>query len=89
VQNLAMVRPASLGDLVRIGENLFRPLAEPEPVPAAQRRVAGGYVETSGVQPAREMVRLIEASRAIESNLSMMQAQDQMLSALVNRVMRS
>ena len=89
VQNLAIVRPASLGDLVRIGESLFRPLAEPEPVPAAERRVAAGYVETSGVQPAREMVRLIEASRAIESNLSMMQAQDQMLSNLVNRVMRS
>jgi flagellar basal-body rod protein FlgF/flagellar basal-body rod protein FlgG len=89
VQNLAIVRPASLGDLVRMGESLFRPLAQPEPVPAAERRVAAGYVETSGVQPAREMVRLIETSRAIESNLSMMQAQDQMLSGLITRVMRS
>ena len=41
-QNLALVKPASLGDLVKTGENLFRPLAEPkallgtsDPSPAA------------------------------------------------------
>jgi len=88
-QSLAIVRPASLGDLVRVGENLFRALAEPEAVPAAQRRVAPGYLETSGVRPTMEMVQLIEASRAVEANVNMMQAQDQMLSSLINRVMRS
>ncbi len=88
-QQLALVRPGSLGDLVRVGENLFKPLAEPQPIPGGERQVRAGYLETSGVRPTSEMVQLIEASRAVEANVNMMQAQDQMLSGLVNRVMRS
>lgn len=88
-QTLAIVRPASPGDLVRVGENLFRPLATPEPIPSAERQVAGGYLELSGVRPTTEMMALIEASRAVEANLNMMRTQDQMLSGLVNRVMRT
>ena len=88
VQNLALVRPESLGDLVKIGENLFKPLSEPQPVVAGGRRVAGGYLEMSGVQPTTEMIGLIEASRAVEANINMMKTQDQMLSGLVNRLMR-
>jgi flagellar basal-body rod protein FlgF/flagellar basal-body rod protein FlgG len=88
-QAIGIVRPQSEGDLVHVGGNLFRPLANPKPVPAAERNVAGGYLEMAGVQPTTEMVELIEASRAIEANLNMMQTQDQMLAALVNRLMRS
>lgn len=87
-RNLAIVRPESPGDLVRVGENLFRPAAEPVAVPAAERRVASGCLEMSGVRPTLEMVELIEASRVLEANANMMRAQDQMLSGLVNRVMR-
>jgi len=89
VQNLALVRPASLGDLVKTGENVFRPLADPQPLAANERSVAGGYLEMSGVQPTAEMIDLIEASRAVEANINMMQTQDEMLSGLVNRVMRN
>lgn len=89
IQTLALVGPESLGDLVQTGENLFRPLDEPKPIPAAQRRIVSGYLEQSGVQPTSEMVELIETSRAIEANVNLMQTQDQMLSGLVNRVMRS
>lgn len=89
VQNLAVVRPVSLGDLVRMGENVFKPLADPLPVAPGDRRVLGGYLEMSGVEPTTEMIELIEASRAVEANLNMMQAQDEMLSGLVNRLMRS
>ena len=88
-QNLALVRPASLGDLVKVGENLFRPLAEPQPIPPAERRVAGGFLELSGVRPTTELVQMIEASRAVEANLSMVRAQDQMLSGLVTRLMKA
>ncbi|NUQ63603.1 MAG: flagellar basal-body rod protein FlgF [Pirellulales bacterium] len=88
VQNLAVVKPASLGDLVKTGENLFRPLAETEPVAAGQRHVVSGYLEASAVRPTTELMEMIEASRAVEINLSMMQTQDQMLSALVNRILR-
>jgi flagellar basal-body rod protein FlgF/flagellar basal-body rod protein FlgG len=88
-QNLALVRPASQGDLVRMGENLFRPLAATSPVPEGERQVAAGYLEMSGVHPATEMVELIETSRAIETNINMMQTQDQMLSELVSRVLKA
>jgi flagellar basal-body rod protein FlgF len=88
-QNLAIVRPESLGDLARVGENLFRPLAAPEPVPSAERQVAGGCLEMSGAEPTTEMMDLIQTSRAVEANLNMMRTQDQMLSGLVNRVMRT
>jgi flagellar basal-body rod protein FlgF/flagellar basal-body rod protein FlgG len=89
VQNLAIVQPRSLGDLAKSGENLFRPLAETEPVPANKRRAVSGYLEQSQVQPTMEMMDLIEASRAVEANINMMQTQDQMLSGLVNRLLKA
>lgn len=89
MQNLAIVQPASMGDLVHVGQNLFRPLAEPQPVAPGKRSVSGGYLEMSGVSPTNEMVEMIATSRAVEANINMMQTQDQMLSGLVNRVMRS
>ena len=51
--------------------------------------MVGGYLETSGVQPTTEMIEMIEASRAVEANINMMQTQDEMLSGLINRLMRS
>ena len=89
IQNLAIVRPESYGDLVRVGENVFKPLADPLPLAIGERSVAGGYLEMSGVQPTTEMIELIEASRAVEANLNMIQTQDEMLSGLINRLLRS
>ncbi|MFH1268767.1 MAG: flagellar basal body rod C-terminal domain-containing protein, partial [Planctomycetota bacterium] len=88
-RDLAIVRPDSPGDLVRVGENLFRPLAEARPIPPTQRRVAGGCLELSGVRPTLEMVEMIESSRVLEANTNMMRVQDQMVSGLINRVMRT
>lgn len=87
-QQLAILKPHSLGDLAKVGENLFRPLAETVPVDPTQRNVANEYLESSGVQPTTEMVEMITASRAFEANTKLMQTQDEMLSGLVNRVMR-
>ncbi len=89
MQSLAVVKPASLADLVKTGENLFRPLAGLQPVAPGERDVVSGYLELSAVQPTTEMIEMIEASRAIEANLNMMQAQDEMLAGLINRVMRN
>jgi flagellar basal-body rod protein FlgF/flagellar basal-body rod protein FlgG len=86
-QSLALVKTASMGDLVKCGNNLFRPLSEPQPVAAAERRVSSGFLETSGVEPTTEMVDLIETQRAFEANVNMMQTQDEMLSALISRVL--
>ena len=89
VQNLALVKPNSLGDLTRAGENLFKPLGDVEPLGASDRKVASGYLESSSVRPTSEMVDLIQASRALEANINLMKAQDQMLGGLVNRVMKT
>jgi flagellar basal-body rod protein FlgF len=87
--NLALVQPESLGDLVKAGENLFAPLSTPKPIEPDERRVAQGWLEGSGVKPTREMMEMIESSRAFEANVNMIRNQDQMLGALVNRVLRT
>ncbi len=86
--NLAMVKPQSYGDLSRVGENVFRPLAETIPLTGGEREVAPGFLEASGVKPTDEMVAMIEASRLLEANLNMMKSQDEMLDGLINRLMR-
>jgi len=85
---LAIRRPAFIGDLVKMGENLFSPLSPPVDVPAGQRRVRQGYLELSNVKPTREMMELIETSRAFEANTRLIQNQDHVMGALINRVLR-
>ena len=85
---LALVRPQSPGDLVKVGENLFAPLAAPEPLDITERRVHDGYLEQSGVRPTLEMMELIETSRAYEANVNMIRNQDQTMGTLVSRVLK-
>jgi flagellar basal-body rod protein FlgF/flagellar basal-body rod protein FlgG len=86
---LGLVQPRSLGDLVKVGENLFRPLADVMQVPREQRRVRQGYLEQSNVKPALQMMELIETSRAYEANIKMIQNQDQMIGSLISRMLRA
>lgn len=88
VAYLQLVRPASRGDLVPAGENLFSPLADVEPVPPEERKVRGGFLEMSSVNSYREMLQMIEASRYYESNVRLIQYQDGAMGTLINRVMR-
>ncbi len=84
---LAIVRPQSLDDLTRIGQNLFatdRPL---EALPAGERQIRGGVLEMSAVNSTSSMMELIETSRAIEANMRLIQNQDHMLSSLISRVL--
>ena len=86
-QSLAIVEPNSLGDLVKMGENLFRPLAPPQPVSPADRQVATGHLEMSTVKSTTEMTELIQASRFLEANVNLIKMQDEMQRGLINRVM--
>jgi flagellar basal-body rod protein FlgF len=88
-QNLALVKPAANENLVKHGENLFRSTTPPEPLLPADRHVASGFLEMSAVKPTIEMTSMIEASRYFEANVNMMKTQDQMLSSLVNRVLKA
>ena len=84
---IGLVRPQSLGDLVKVGNNLFRPLGPTSSVGEAERDVRQGYLEQSGVNPTREMMAMIETSRAFEANSRLIQHQDSMISGLVTRVL--
>jgi flagellar basal-body rod protein FlgF/flagellar basal-body rod protein FlgG len=96
VHSLAIVRPRSPEELVKVGENLFRPAAGAsgagagvQPVPPAEHSVRPGYLETSGVQPMAEMVTMIETTRLAEANINLIQTQSQMLSDLISRVLKA
>ncbi len=85
---LKLVRPENLGDLSRAGANLFRPLGETQEVAPSQRSIVSGQLEKSGVNPTSAMMELIEASRAYESNLRMIQHQDQAYGNLIGRILK-
>ena len=80
--------PQSLGDLVKVGNNMFRSLGPVETVPSGERDIRQGYLELSGVSSTREMMAMIETSRAFEANTKLIQHQDGMLSQLLSRVLR-
>ena len=88
VTRLALVKPRSLGDLVKIGDNLFSPLVPPQPLENDDRNVLWHQVEQSTVKPSAEMMELIETSRAFEANVNLIHTQDEVLSDLVTRVLR-
>jgi flagellar basal-body rod protein FlgF len=87
IQEISLEQPASLGDLVKAGNNMFRALAQTMPVDPDHRDIRQGYLEQSGVNPTREMMAMIETSRAFEANTKLIQHQDGMLSALIDRAM--
>jgi flagellar basal-body rod protein FlgF/flagellar basal-body rod protein FlgG len=85
---LAVVQPESLSDLQKAGQTLFSLNGSIQDVPGSERQVASGFLEQSSVQPAIEMMELIETSRAYEANVRLIQNQDQLLGTLINRVLR-
>ena len=94
VQQIALVQPDDLKTMVKIGENVYR-LDVPEntlgyqDIPAPERpRIRSEHLEMSSVNPSTEMIEMIIASRAVETNVKMMHAQDEATGSLINRVLR-
>ncbi|MDP1560789.1 MAG: flagellar hook-basal body complex protein [Pirellulaceae bacterium] len=85
---LAVVRPASLHDLKHTGENMFAPQGQLQQVPADERRVRSGFLETSAARPVQEMVDMIKVTKAYEANVRMIQQQDGITESLLSRVLR-
>jgi len=86
---LGLSQPKSLGDLVKVGNNMFRSLGPVEPVPLKERQVRQGYLEMSGSNPVRQMMAMIETTRGFEANTRMIQNQDSMVGTLISRVLRA
>jgi flagellar basal-body rod protein FlgF len=86
---LGMSQPESLDKLVKVGNNLFRPLGNVQPLALAERNIRQGYLEMSGANPVRQMMAMIETTRAFEANTRMIQNQDTMLGSLISRVLHA
>lgn len=85
---LMLTRPQNLAELSREGGNMFRAQGQLDEVPPAERKVVAGHIEKSAVNPTMAMMELIEASRVYESNLRLIQHQDQAYGNLIGRVLR-
>jgi flagellar basal-body rod protein FlgF len=86
--DLMLAKPKSLGDLAHAGGNLFRPLADFDLATADQRPVTNGMLEASAVSPTAAMMELIDASRAYEANVRMIQNQDHVVGSLIGRILQ-
>ncbi len=87
-QQMMLVKPRALGDLSRVGENLFESLTPVQEVANSQRSLVSGALESSAVEPTGAMMQLIEASRVYEANIRMIQSQDESMGQLIGRVLR-
>lgn len=84
VGELGIVEFEDLNALRRLGENLFG--SSQRPLSATGTRVVGGSLESSGVNPANELVEMIKAARQFQMNAEMISMQDQSLARLVNEL---
>lgn len=85
---LAIEKPRSLGDLVKVGDTMFSSLAQTTPVEPHERSVKQGVLEHSGTNPITEMMEMIQVTRGYEANVKMMQHQDGATGQLLDRVLR-
>ena len=87
IGQLDVVLPQSPADLQKFGQNLY--VARGPLVPAgAEAEVRQGYLEGSGTEPVTEMMHMIEASRALETNINMIKFQDEALGRLLQSIPR-
>jgi len=80
---LQIVEFANPQELTREGGNLF---AGGTPLPAAGTRVEQGFVERSNVSGVTEMSEMIRVSRSYQSLASLMQRQDEIRRAAIQRL---
>jgi flagellar basal-body rod protein FlgF/flagellar basal-body rod protein FlgG len=84
---LGMSQPDSVNDMVKIGNNLWQPKGTVQPLELKERDVRQGFLETSSANPVRQMMAMIETTRAFEANTKMIQNQDSVLGTLISRVL--
>src|SRR6478672_2921727 len=84
IHALGMSQPDSLSEMQKVGNNLFKPTGSVKPLELSERNVRQGYLEMSGSSPVRQMMAMIETTRAFEANSRMIQNQDSMLGSLIS-----
>lgn len=86
---LGMSRPESLDAMVKVGNNLWQPSGDIQPLALSERNVRQGYLEVSGANPVQSMMAMIETTRAFEANSRMIQNQDSMTGSLISRALHA
>lgn len=86
---IGIAAPQSLGDLVKVGDNLFQSLGPVNPLEAGRREIRSGVLEMSGTKSIRQMTDMIETQRAFEANVRIIQSQDSMSGNLIGRVLQA
>jgi flagellar basal body rod protein FlgG len=86
---LGLSQPGSLDELMKAGSNMWQPMGAVKPLALEERNVRQGYLEVSGANPVRQMMAMIETTRAFEANTRMIQNQDSALGTLIGRVLRA
>ena len=86
---LGMSQPDSLDEMVKVGNNLWQPTGGTKPLALTERNVRKGFLEVSGANPVRQMMAMIETTRAFEANTRMIQNQDSLLGTLISRVLQA
>jgi flagellar basal-body rod protein FlgF len=89
IHALGMSQPESSDEMVKVGNNLFKPTGTVKPLELAERNVRQGFLELSGANPVRQMMAMIETTRAFEANSRMIQNQDSTLGSLITRVLQA
>ncbi len=80
---------ADTSQLIKQGQNLFRfKGADPRIEGERTGRVRPNALESSAIDPIKELLAMIEASGAVESNANMIKYHDQMMDNAVNRLGR-
>ncbi len=88
VATLQIVEFENVQGLRKAGGNLYLDFGDAGPGEAENSQVLQGYIETSNVNIAEEMVDMIITSRAYESNQQMVKMIDQTLNRAVNDIAR-
>jgi flagellar basal body rod protein FlgG len=86
---VGLSQPESLDELVKVGHNLYQPLGDVRALELNERNIKQGYLEMSGANPVRQMMAMIETTRAFEANTRMIQNQDTVTGSLISRVLQS
>ncbi len=80
-----VVRPESPAALTKLGNNLYAATGRVNPA-VDGFELKAGYIESSGTNPILETLEMIQATRQFETNLTMLQMQDDGLGRLLQAV---
>ncbi len=84
---LAIVEPESYHELYKVGDSLYQTVGVVNPATSGVQ-VKQGYLEGSGTNSVSEMMDMIEATRAYETNINMIKHQDESLGRLLQSMVR-